>query len=60
MLAALVAAAACPAVPRLAAPRRDRPRYALNIRVEPGFRRVRGDVRVRFTTNRPTDKPEAK
>ena len=55
MLAALVAAAACPAVPRLAAPRQDRPRYALNIRVEPGFRRVRGDVRVRFTANRPTD-----
>jgi hypothetical protein len=52
----LLAAAACAAPPPFAAPRADRPRYQLNVRVEPGFRRVRGDVRVRFTANRPTDR----
>ena len=56
MLAPLLAAAACPAPPPLAAPRADRPQYALNVRVEPGFGRVRGDVRVHFTANRPTDR----
>ena len=56
MLVPLLAAAACPAPPPLAAPRPDRPRYALDVRVEPGFRRVRGNVRVRFTANRPTDR----
>jgi hypothetical protein len=55
VLVPLLAAAACPAPP-LAAPRPDRPRYALDVRVEPGFRRVRGNVRVRFTANRPTDR----
>jgi hypothetical protein len=52
----LLAAAACAAPPPFAAPRVDRPRYALAIRVEPGFRRVRGDVRVRFTASRATDR----
>jgi Peptidase family M1 domain len=56
VLVPLLAAAACPAPPPLAAPRPDRPRYALDVRVEPGFRRVRGHVRVRFTPNRPTDR----
>jgi Peptidase family M1 domain len=37
-------------------PRPDRPRYALDVRIEPGFRRVRGNVRVWFTANRPTDR----
>jgi hypothetical protein len=56
IVAPLFTAAACPAPPPLAAPRPDRPRYALDVRVEPGFRRVRGRVRVRFTANRPTDR----
>jgi Peptidase family M1 domain len=38
----------------LPAPRADRPRYSLTLRVDPGFRRVTGRVRVRFTASRPT------
>ncbi len=56
MVAPLLAAAACAAPPPFAAPRADRPRYRLSVRVEPGFRRVRGDLRVRFTASRPTDR----
>jgi hypothetical protein len=56
VLAPLLAAAACSAPSPLAAPRPDRPRYALTVRVDAGFKRVRGEVRVRFTANRPTDR----
>ncbi len=56
MLAPLLTAVACAAPGALAAPRVDRPRYALDVRVEPGFRRVHGTVRVRFTANRATDR----
>ena len=56
MVAPLLAAAACAAPPPFAAPRADRPRYQLSVRVEPGFKRVRGSVRVRFTASRPTDR----
>ncbi len=56
MLVPLIAAAACAAPPPRAAPRADRPQYALTVQVEPGFRRVDGTVRVRFTANRRTDR----
>jgi Peptidase family M1 domain len=56
MLVPLMAAAACAAPPPRAAPRADRPRYDLTVRVEPGYRRVTGDVRVRFRANRGTDR----
>ena len=48
--------ASCPATPPPAAPRNDRPRYELRVRVEPGFRVVRGRLRVRFSANRPTER----
>ena len=48
------AAAACPAAPPTAQPRADRQRYVLNVRVAPSFRKVSGDVTVRFTAGRPT------
>ena len=54
MLVPLLAAAACATPPARAAPRADRPRYELTVRVEPGFARVDGRVRVRFTANRAT------
>jgi hypothetical protein len=56
VLAPLLAAAACPVPPPLAAPRPDRPRYVLDVRVDRGYRRVRGSVRVRFTASRPTER----
>ncbi len=56
MLVPLMAAAACAAPPPRAAPRADRPHYELTVRVEPGFARVDGRVRVRFTANRATDR----
>ena len=55
MLIPFLAAAAC-AVPPTAQPRADRPRYALDVRVAPSFRKVSGTVDVRFTPNRPTDR----
>src|SRR4051812_205783 len=56
VLVPLVTAAACAASPPLPPPRADRPRYSLTVRVVPGFRRVTGRVRVRFTASRPTDR----
>ena len=46
----------CPAPPPPQQPPRDRPRYELSIRVAPGLKRIRGDVTVRFTPSRPTDR----
>jgi len=37
-------------------PRPDRPRYVLDVRVGPSLREVSGDLTVRFTPNRPTDR----
>jgi hypothetical protein len=56
VLAPVLAAAACAAPPAYASPRPDRPRYALDLRIDRGFERVRGTVRVRFTASRPTDR----
>jgi aminopeptidase N len=56
VLVPLLTAVACAAPPPLAAPRADRPHYTLDVRVETGFRRVRGQVRVRFTVSRATDR----
>jgi hypothetical protein len=56
VLVPLLTAVACAAPSSLAAPRADRPHYALDVRVEAGYRRVRGQVRVRFTASRPTDR----
>ena len=43
----------CPQPPALAAPRADRPRYAVDVRVAPPFTAVRGRLSVTFTPNRP-------
>jgi hypothetical protein len=56
VLAPVLAAAVCAAPPAYPSPRADRPRYVLDVRVARGFRRVRGNVRVRFTASRPTDR----
>jgi hypothetical protein len=58
LLPALLAAAAvsCPATTAYPPPPPDRPRYVLHVRVLPGERRVDGDLRVRFTASRPTDR----
>jgi hypothetical protein len=50
------AAAACPAPPPAAQARADRPRYVLNVRVAPSLREVSGDVTVRFTASRATNR----
>ena len=52
----LVAAVACPAPPARVTPRADRPRYAVELRVAPPFRKVDGRLKVTFTPNRPTDR----
>jgi hypothetical protein len=44
----------CPAAPPSPPPAADRPHYALDVRVQRGFREVNGDVTVRFTPNRAT------
>ena len=54
LLPLLVATVACPPAPR-AAPRPDRPRYEVTVRVTRPFRVVTGTLRVTFTPNRPTD-----
>src|SRR5919197_402907 len=46
----------CPPPPPPQLPPRDRPHYELTIRVEPGFERVNGDLTVRFTPSRATDR----
>jgi hypothetical protein len=51
-----VALAACPAPPPTPQPRADRPHYELDVRVAPSLRVVSGEVRVRFTPNRPTNR----
>jgi hypothetical protein len=58
LLAALFAASAvsCPATTAYPPPPPDRPRYVLHVRVHPGERVVDGDLRVRFTASRPTDR----
>ena len=52
----LVAAVACPQPPQRAAPRADRPRYAVDVRVTRPFRRVTGALTVTFTPDRATDR----
>ena len=52
----LVATVACAPPPPRAAPRSDRPRYEVNVRVKRPFRVVTGDLRVTFTPNRPTNR----
>jgi hypothetical protein len=52
----LVAAVACPAPPLRVPPRADRPRYVVELRVAPPFRKVAGRLKVTFTPNRPTDR----
>jgi hypothetical protein len=44
----------CPVPPPSPPPAVDRPRYVLNVTVRRGFRRVDGNLIVRFTPNRPT------
>jgi hypothetical protein len=58
MLLPFVAAAAitCAPPPAVAQPRADRPHYSLNVQVASSFRLVTGDLTVRFTPNRPTDR----
>ena len=51
----LVATVACALPPPRAAPRQDRPRYDVNVRVARPFRSVTGELGVTFTPNRPTD-----
>lgn len=57
MLVPLVAAglAACPAPPPVH-PAASRPRYALTVRIRPGFREVDGTLAVTFTPQRRTDR----
>src|SRR5919206_3150934 len=50
MVAVLVT---CPQPPALAAPRPDRPRYVVDVRVAPRFKVVTGRLSVTFTANRP-------
>jgi Peptidase family M1 domain len=47
---------ACPNPPPPAAPREDRPRYALRVDVRTPERRVDGDLRVRFVPDLDTDR----
>jgi hypothetical protein len=47
---------ACPAPPPYAAPAADRPSYVLDVRVRPGLKVATGDLSVRFTPNRSTDR----
>jgi hypothetical protein len=54
--AAGLAAPACPAQAPYPPPAPIRPRYALRIVVERGLRTVRGQLDVRFTPDRPTDR----
>ncbi|HVF13222.1 MAG TPA: hypothetical protein VM942_01415 [Acidimicrobiales bacterium] len=46
---------ACPAIPPRAAPAADRPRYVLAVDVDPATGRVKGDLKVAFTPDLPTD-----
>ena len=46
---------ACP-MPTLQPPPRDRPRYELKLDVSRDFKRVDGELKVRFTPNRDTDR----
>ena len=46
----------CPPPPPPQLPPRDRPRYELSVHVSRGFGRVHGDLTVRFTPNRATDR----
>jgi peptidase M1-like protein len=50
------AAVTCAPPPATARPRADRPHYTLALRVASPFRVVTGDLSVRFTPNRPTDR----
>jgi hypothetical protein len=47
---------ACPAVPPSPPPRIDRPRYEVNVHVDSDLKEVSGDLTVRFTPNRPTQR----
>ena len=46
----------CPVVPPSPPPAVDRPRYELNVHVQRGLQEVKGDLTVRFTPNRPTQR----
>src|SRR5262249_16326798 len=47
---------ACPPVPPAPPPRADRPHYALNVAIADNLKTVDGDLTVRFTPNRPTNR----
>ncbi|MFY9579107.1 MAG: M1 family aminopeptidase [Gaiellaceae bacterium] len=47
---------ACPAVPPSPPPRIDRPRYEVNVHIDSDLKEVSGDLTVRFTPNRPTQR----
>ena len=47
---------ACPAPPPYAAPAADRPSYVLDVRVRSDLKVATGDLSVRFTPNRSTDR----
>jgi len=48
-------AQSCPTIPARAAPPADRPRYVLTVDVKPAEGLVRGDLKVAFTPDLPTD-----
>ena len=47
---------ACPPVPPAPSPRVDRPHYTLAVHVADDLKEVDGDLTVRFTPNRPTQR----
>jgi hypothetical protein len=47
---------ACPAPPPYAAPAADRPSYVINVRLRSDLKEATGDLSVRFTPNRSTDR----